>query len=226
MSKRQVPAETREFLRQWLYRTVETSGLSPSALALKAGVSPSTATNFLNDLVRSAPSRSTLLKLADAAGVEPPPPSPRPPATEAPRAAPLLTVDDRTVPYGLKRHATCLAFARKRHVVNQLALPCDEEHRLENHVAELYRDWIDLERASGTIIDAATITAVFERYYPPQPEYEKHYLDRPGAKNSSAPTPEASEPPSSEEPDQTISKTAVSEVKAMPPDPSGPPLAA
>src|SRR5262249_50720411 len=122
VSKRQVPAETREFLRQWLYRTVETSGLSPSALALKAGVSPSTATNFLNDLVRSAPSRSTLLKLAEAAGVEPPP-SRRPPATEEPQVTPLLTVDDRR----LIQEAVKLADRALRYDPDILSLTREED---------------------------------------------------------------------------------------------------
>jgi hypothetical protein len=57
------------------------------------------------------------------------------------------------VPYGLHRHAVCLDFACKTHVVNQLLPPEANERRLENRVAELYQQWLDYEKASGHPVD-------------------------------------------------------------------------
>jgi hypothetical protein len=125
---------------------------------------------------------------------------------------------EEAVPYGLTRHAVCLQFARRRHVVNQLALPGEEERRLEDRVAELYKDWQDLEAASGKRIDAATILAVFERIYPRQKEVERHYLDRPADENPPSQSPTDSQPPKSEE--TNLPKMA------MPDDRSETPLAA
>jgi hypothetical protein len=70
---------------------------------------------------------------------------------------PLNLVKD-AVPFGLKCHVVCLNFARERYVVNQLMPPAAEERRLENRVAELYQQWIELERATRRSIDAETIT--------------------------------------------------------------------
>jgi hypothetical protein len=85
--------------------------------------------------------------------------------------------------------------------VNQLAPPGEDEHRLENWVAQLYQDWLELERTSGKHIDAETITAVFEKYYPsqPDPNLDGHSSD--------------SRPPSDEPED-----LALPELKAAPDD--------
>jgi hypothetical protein len=112
-----------------------------------------------------------------------------------------------TIPYGLHRHAVCLAFARKRYIVNQLMPPILEERRLEDLVAQLYQDWVGLERESGRPIDEATITAVFEKFYPQKPEHE------PSSSSSS---------PSSDEPEDP----GVPKIKAASDDYSDRPLAA
>jgi hypothetical protein len=70
--------------------------------------------------------------------------------------------NEDAVPFGLRRHAICLNFARKTSAANPLMSPALEERRLESRAAELYQTWVELERKAGKDIDAETITAVFE----------------------------------------------------------------
>ncbi|MGF1456158.1 MAG: helix-turn-helix domain-containing protein [Alphaproteobacteria bacterium] len=59
-------------LRAYLRHACDSTGLSATALARRAGVAPSTVNRFLNeDPPPSVPSNTTLRKIADAAGIEP-----------------------------------------------------------------------------------------------------------------------------------------------------------
>ena len=61
---------SQDAIREWLQKAVKTSGLSPHALALKAGISPTTLTRFVYGRATHLPTFRTLKKVADAAGVE------------------------------------------------------------------------------------------------------------------------------------------------------------
>jgi len=67
-----VPEQEREALRRWMRRAVQASGLSANRLAKAAGVNQSTLTRFMGGYANYAPSRETIEKIAEAAGVDPP----------------------------------------------------------------------------------------------------------------------------------------------------------
>jgi transcriptional regulator with XRE-family HTH domain len=71
MARDRMSEAEREVIREWLRGAIGMSGLSPSGLAKRAGVSQTTVTRFLANSVDYAPSWSTIGKLAAAAKVQP-----------------------------------------------------------------------------------------------------------------------------------------------------------
>lgn len=64
--------EERDRIRTWVRELLDQTGLSPTALAQKAKIAPSTLHRFLNDPDNSpTPTNTTLKKLATAVGVPP-----------------------------------------------------------------------------------------------------------------------------------------------------------
>jgi len=77
-------ADEAEQARQFMRRALEVTGLSPYALARKAGISPTTITRPLNDpTFKFVPKAATLAKIGDAAALTPPQLSEPSPTVEA-----------------------------------------------------------------------------------------------------------------------------------------------
>jgi transcriptional regulator with XRE-family HTH domain len=212
MARKRVPNPNLELLRNWLRGAVRASGLRPYKLAEKAGVAQTTITRFLNGHTNHAPTWDTILKVADAARIDPPELSP---PGDASASLPVADGDYRN----LIREAVRLA---------DKALTNDPERTLylPEFTIHILDCLVDLQQRG--VLDSSAVAALEVAMKQAALAREKGrwvgnpfspFRDSSEPQSPRSPSSEVSDPPTPDETDPSPPKQAV-------PDDSAPPLAA